>query len=134
MNDYLLSFLLYSIPANMLAFAIILLGRKKIQWHALEYFFIYLPWLGFVGLTLVIFGGLDQVPDMPAIRVFLIVFQSLGSGVMGGAILLPRIAMKNQKMHPVAITSISAVLVTVLYVKFRMMLFILVEGVSSMAA
>lgn len=77
------------------------------------------------------FGGLDQVPSMPVIKIFLMVFQSIGSGVMGGAILLPRLVMKGSTMHPIAITAISATLVTVLYVKFRMMLFIMIEGLSS---
>jgi len=132
MNDYLVSFLFYLVPANMLAIAIIFLGRRKgVRISFVEYLFIYLPWVGFVALTLVIFGSLDAVPSIPAIKIFLVILQSIGSGVMGGAILMPRLVMKDSTMHPVAITAISATLITVLYVKFRMMLFIMLEGLSS---
>jgi len=132
MNDYLVSFLFYLVPANILAIAIIFLGRRKdVHISFIEYLFIYLPWVGFVALTLVIFGSLDAVPSIPAIKIFLVILQSIGSGVMGGAILMPRLVMKDSTMHPVAITAISATLITVLYVKFRMMLFIMLEGLSS---
>ncbi|ATX80068.1 hypothetical protein Ga0123461_1655 [Mariprofundus aestuarium] len=132
MNDYLVSFLFYLVPANLIAIAIIFLGRRKdVQISFIEYLFIYLPWVGFVALTLVIFGSLDAVPSIPAIKVFLVILQSIGSGVMGGAILMPRLVMKNSTMHPLSITAISATLITVLYVKFRMMLFIMIEGLSS---
>ena len=132
MNDYLVSFLFYLVPANMIAVAIILLGhRKNVRFHFIEYLFFYLPWFGFIALTIVIFGSMDAVPSMPVIKVFLIILQSIGSGVMGGAILMPRLVMKDSEMHPIAITAISATLITVLYVKFRMMLFIMVAGLSA---
>jgi len=132
MNDYFLSFLLYMVPANMIAITIIFLGRRKgVHFNLFEYLFIYLPWFGFIALTLVIFGSLDAVPSVPAIKVFLLLLQSIGSGVMGGAILMPRLVMKESTMAPLAITAISGTLITVLYVKFRMMLFILLEGLSS---
>ncbi|ATX81585.1 hypothetical protein Ga0123462_0715 [Mariprofundus ferrinatatus] len=132
MNDYLVSFLFYLVPANVLAITIILLGRRKdVYFSFIEYLLIYLPWAGFIALTLVIFGGLDKVPSLPVIKVFLIVLQSIGAGVMGGAILMPRLVMRDSKMRPLGITAISATLITVLYVKFRMMLFIMVEGLSA---
>ena len=132
MNDYFLSFLLYMVPANMIAITIIFLGRRKgVHFNLFEYLFIYLPWFGFIALTLVIFGSLDAVPSVPAIKVFLLLLQSIGSGVMGGAILMPRLVMKESTMAPLAITAISGTLITVLYVKFRMMLFIMLEGLSS---
>ncbi len=52
---------------------------------------------------------------------------------MGGMILLPRLAIRNPKMRPVAITTTSAFVVALLYVKFRMVLFLIVAGVSSVA-
>jgi len=132
MNDFLASFLFYMVPANLIAITIIFLGRRKdVHFNFIEYLFIYLPWFGFVALVYVIFGGLDGVPSMPVIKVFLIILQSIGSGIMGGAILMPRLVMRESKMHPVGITAISATIVTVLYVKFRMMLFIMVEGLAS---
>jgi len=132
MNDYLLSLIFYLVPANLIAITIIFLGRRKdVHFNFIEYLFIYLPWVGFIALTLVIFGSLDAVPSMPVIKVFLLILQSIGSGVMGGAILMPRLVMKDSEMKPIAITAISAVLITVLYVKFRMMLFIMIEGLSS---
>lgn len=65
-----------------------------------------------MALTLVIFGSLDAVASMPVIKVFLLV-------------------MRDSKMNPIAITAISATLITVLYVKFRMLLFIMIEVLSS---
>ncbi|GAV19381.1 hypothetical protein MMIC_P0315 [Mariprofundus micogutta] len=132
MNDYLISFLFYLVPANIIAVMIIFLGRRKsVHFHFIEYLFIYLPWIGFIALTVVIFGSLDAAPSMPVIKIFLIVLQSIGAGVMGGAILMPRLVMRDSELHPLTITSISATLITVLYVKFRMMLFIMVEGLST---
>ncbi|MDQ6957755.1 MAG: hypothetical protein Q9M24_01440 [Mariprofundaceae bacterium] len=134
MNDYLISFMLYAIPANLIAVPIMLFGRGKIQWNVFEYPFIYIPWFAFIALTVVIFGGLDHVPELSATKMFLLVFQSLGSGVMGGLIILPRLVIKNQKLHPVGITSISAFVVALLYVKFRVILFIVVASMSSSAS
>ena len=133
MNDYLISFLFYAIPANLIAIAIVIAGKKKMQvkWHPMEYFFIYLPWLAFIALTYVIFGSLDDVPEVGAIKVFLLVFQSIGSGLMGGLVLAPRLAIKKSKLSPLTITAISATCVAVLYAKFRMMLFIMIEAIST---
>jgi len=133
MNDYLLSFLLYAIPANLVALAIAVAGTKRMQvhWHPAEYLFIYLPWFAFIALTLVVFGDLSKVPEVGAVKVFLLVFQSIGSGLMGGLILMPRLIIKKSELGPLTITSISAVCVAVLYTKFRMMLFIMVEAIST---
>jgi len=84
MNDYLVSFMFYAIPANIIALPLIFFSRRKVHWHIFEYLFIYFPWFAFIALTLVIFGGLDQVPEFSAIKIFLLVFQSIGSGIMGG--------------------------------------------------
>ncbi len=98
-------------------------GVKKMQvtWHPAEYLFIYLPWLAFIALTLAIFGDLDNVPELGAVKVFLFVFQSIGSGLMGGLVLMPRLA-------------ISATCIALLYTKFRMMLFIMIEALSTVVS
>ncbi len=133
MNDYLVSFLFYAVPANLIAVAIVIAGVKKmrVNWHPVEYLFIYLPWLSFIALTYVIFGGLDSVPEVGAIKVFLLVFQSIGSGLMGGLVLMPRLVIKNSRLGSLTITAISATCIAVLYTKFRMMLFIMVEAIST---
>jgi hypothetical protein len=133
MNDYLLSFILYAVPANLIAIPIMFRGRRRVQWHPFEYPFIYLPWVAFISLAMVIFGGFEQMPEMSGIKTFILILQSIGSGVMGGIILLPRLVIKEQKLHPVTITALSGVCVAVLYTKFRMMLFIIIEGLSSVA-
>ncbi|MDX8403698.1 MAG: hypothetical protein R8K54_04740 [Mariprofundaceae bacterium] len=133
MNDYLFSFILYAIPANIVAAAVVVAGTKKMQvtWHPAEYLFIYLPWLSFIALTFVIFGGFDNVPELGAVKVFLLVFQSIGSGLMGGLVLMPRLVIKKSKLSPLTITAISATCVAILYTKFRMLLFIMVEALST---
>ncbi len=133
MNDYLVSFLFYAVPANIIAGAIVFAGVKRMQakWHPSEYLFIYLPWLGYIGLTLVIFGDLNKVPELGAVKVFLTIFQSIGSGLMGGLVLAPRLVIKKSKLSPLTITAISATCVTILYTKFRMMLFIMIEALST---
>lgn len=135
MNDYLISFLFYAVPANLIAAAVVVAGTKKFQaqWHPVEYILIYLPWLAFIALTLVIFGGLDAVPELGVIKVFLLVFQSIGAGLMGGLVLLPRLIARNSTLKPLTITTISAVCIALLYTKFRMMLFIMVEAISTVA-
>lgn len=134
MNDYLASLLLYAIPANLIAIPIMVRGRKRVKWHLFEYPFIYLPWFAFISLAMVIFGGFEQMPEMSSIKTFILILQSIGSGVMGGIILLPRLVIREQKLHPVTITALSGVCVAVLYTKFRMMLFIIIEGLSSAAS
>jgi len=133
MNEYLASFLFYAVPANIIAAAIVVTGMKKMQakWHPAEYFFIYLPWFGYIALTLVIFGDLSNVPELGAVKVFLVVFQSIGSGLMGGLILAPRLVIKKSKLSSLTITAISATCVTILYTKFRMMLFIMIEALAT---
>jgi len=133
MNSYLISFILYAIPANLIAAAVVVAGSRKMQlrWHPVEYLLIYLPWLGFIALAEVIFGGLDTAPELAAIRVFLLVFQSIGSGLMGGLVLLPRLVFRDSELQPLTITAISAFCVAVLYAKFRMLLFIMVEAIST---
>ena len=136
MNDYLVSFLFYAVPANLVAAAIVIAGVKKMQakWHPAEYLFIYLPWLAFMALTYVIFGSLDSVPEVGAIKVFLLVFQSIGSGLMGGLVLMPRLVIKKSKLSSLSITAISAICIAVLYTKFRMMLFIMIEAISTITS
>ncbi|MFQ5355530.1 MAG: hypothetical protein ACE5DY_03390 [Mariprofundaceae bacterium] len=131
MNDYLLSFCLYAIAANLIAIPVMIRGRKKVQWHRVEYLFIYVPWFAFVALAMVVFGGLDQLPEISSIKTFIVVLQSIGSGVMGGLILLPRMAIKKPKLHPVMITALSSLVVAIIYTKFRMMLFIMIAALSS---
>jgi len=138
MDMYFTSLLLYAIPANIVAAFILVLGRKKmplgkrkVDWHPAEYMLIYLPWFGFIGLTMVIFGGLNQVPDYAGIRTFILVLQSIGSGIMGGLILLPRLFVETDKWPRLQVSGISAFVVSLLYVKFRMMLFIMIAGLTS---
>ncbi|MFQ5581781.1 MAG: hypothetical protein ACE5F3_04020, partial [Mariprofundaceae bacterium] len=78
-------------------------------------------------------GGLDQVPEMAGIKTFILVLQSIGSGIMGGLILLPRLMIRQPKLQPLTITALSATGVAVLYTKFRMMLFIMIEALSTAA-
>lgn len=108
----------------MIAAAIVIAGVKKMQvkWYPAEYLFIYLPWLAFILLTYVIFGGLDKVPELAAVKVFLLIFQSVGSGLMGGLVLMPRLVIRQSKLSSLTITAISATCIAVLYTKFRMML------------
>ena len=103
----------------------------QVTWHPAEYLFIYLPWLAFIALTYVIFGGLDNVPELGAIKVFLLFFQSIGSGLMGGLVLMPRLVIKKSEFSSLTITAISATCIAILYTKFRMMLFIMIEAIST---
>jgi len=133
MNDYLFSFMLYAVPANLITVPIMVFGRKRVRWHVLEYPFIYLPWLAFIALMMVIFGRFGQVQTSTGVRAFLLILQSIGSGIMGGVILLPRLFIKQQKLSPVLVTIISAFTVALLYVWFRALLFIMVAGMSQVS-
>jgi len=130
MNDYLISFMLYAISANIIAIPIMFFGRRRLKWDPLEYLFIYLPWIAFIALTVANFGGLDHVSELSATKTFLLVFQSLAVGVMGGLIVLPRLVIKNHKFHPVTFTAISAFIIALLYVKFGLLMFMIIGGVS----
>jgi len=130
MDIYFTSFLLYAIPVNLLAITIMIMGKRKLQveWLPIEYFFIYLPWLAFIALATTVFGSLDQVPGHSSLRTFIMILQSIASGLMGGLVLLPRVIARSKKWKPLYITGLSALVVSLLYVKFRVLLFIAVAA------
>lgn len=133
MNPYLLSFLLYAVPANIIAGMILLFGRRRqVRWLAVEYPFIYLPWLAFLVLVTLVFGGIESTPNNPKFMQAIVVLQSFGSGIMGGAVLFPRLLIPaGCRRRILTVTFASACVVSFLYVQFRVILFIVLETLGT---
>jgi hypothetical protein len=97
-------------------------GREKAQFLTVEYFFIYIPFLAFLALMILFSDSLTVIPNTSGMNV-IYVLQSVGSGVTGGLVLLPRlIFVSNSTKGKLLITSISALVVAVFYFLLRFLL------------
>ena len=132
MDNYFFSFLLYTVFANIFAGIFWILGktgRIKTDWHPIEYPFIYLPWIVFVVIYSLFFGDLNALNAKPVMNAVL-ALQSVGAGVMGGLVCLPRILMKADSIsRKIKITAISAVVLSIVSTFFRVILFLVVNAI-----
>lgn len=135
LSPYLLSFLLYAVPANIIAAIVVLIGRRRqVQWLASEYPFVYLPWLAFLALAVLVFGGLESLPGKPNFMQTIVVLQSFAAGIMGGTVLLPRLLFPTASRRRIlTITGASACAHAVLYVQLRVFLFLVLENMAAHA-
>lgn len=124
MNIYLVSLLLYAIPANLIAGAIMFFARKRVNWLPGEYVLIYLTWLMFVALAVLVFGGLEEATAQLGISASFQAFLFALAGLLGGLTLLPRLFFTRIKVERLLVTSISAFLFAITYVKLVIIIFI----------
>jgi len=125
MDAYLYSLIVFAIAANIIALPLILLGRKfDLRCHPIEYMMIYLIWAVFVALVGGVFDDLNhamlelQVSDTAFRAIFAV------AGVFGGLSLLPKVLLSGQKLSNLLITSASSILVTILFSKFAVLVFL----------
>ena len=128
MNSSLFSLLVYAIPANLLAATIMFAGRNRAQWHALEYLFIYLPWLMAMALVIFLFGSLDAGLEQSGLATTMLKVFSVAGGLLGGISLLPRVFAKSSNKHRLLFMTLCASLTSLLFVKFILLISLLMQS------
>jgi hypothetical protein len=129
MNDYFFSFTLYAIPANFIVIMFYITGKDKVGLLKGEYFFIYVPWFGLVILSWLFFDDMQKITDELSLQAFLVILQSVGCGILGGMVLLPRFLFRNRihadssPLGKLRFTALSSVIMTGIYVITRIILF-----------
>ncbi len=125
MNLYLTSFLIFSIPANLVAWIIARLGRKDgLKYSVMEYLFIYFPWLLPIGLAVLTFDGLEAtVKKLNVGPTFLTVLFVI-AGIFGGLSFLTRLIFSKYKLHGFQTTSLTSLVLSTIFVKFVLLIFI----------
>lgn len=124
MDDYMFSFTLFAIPANIIAGLLYVGGRQKAGLLNMEYPFIYLPWLTLQALTWGFFGMDEIFANDQMLQAFIVVLQSVACGVLAGFILLPRFYFPAESTaEKLRITCISAAIFSAVYAFTRILLF-----------
>ena len=122
MDLCIVCFILYAVFANLFGLIFFFAGRKKAQFLTVEYFFIYIPFLAFLALMVLFSDSLTVISNSSGTNMIYIL-QSVGSGVTGGLVLLPRlIFVSNSTKGKLLITSISTLVVSLLYFLLRFLL------------
>jgi|GEM_PF-3343077 len=123
MSSLVISISIYLISVNIVAGAIYMFAGKRAGLLAIEYPFVYLPW---IALQIVTQGFLD-IPELAAnslsLKYFLFMLQGFSCGVMGGMILLPRVFIPAETVREkLKITLIGALIISGFYLLTRYLL------------
>lgn len=125
MELYFISFLVFAVPAHLVAGLIWFLGRReKMKWNLVEYLFLYLTWAMMIALALSVFGGLEQAAQEMGVDNAFLLGISAAAGICGGLSLLPRLLFSRHKVHKVLVTSISSFILATIFVKFVLLVFL----------
>lgn len=128
MNLYITSLLIFAIPANLVVWLIVRLGRKEgLKWSVVEYLFIYLAWLLPIGLANFVFGGLENTMAEMGGSLGFHGFMFGLAGFMGGLSFLPRYVFSKHKLYPLVTTSIASLVLSTFYVKLAMVVFFIMS-------
>jgi len=131
MNEFFFSFTLYAIPPNLIVGIFYVMGREKAGLLKSEYLFIYLPGLALMLLAWGFFGGTELLVEEETLRLFIVVMQAFGCGVLGGFVLLPRYFFPAETMkQKLRITFISAMALSTFYVVSRAIMYAGILAVS----
>lgn len=121
---YLLSFIIYAIPANLFGGAILVAGKKKVQWLKGEYFSIYFLWFVYIILVEMVFGGVAPLEEHGGIAYIFLLAQAAAAGVLGGLALLGRVFVPaTTTKKKLTLLAVSLIIVTMLYIFIRTVLF-----------
>jgi len=123
-SDLLLSFLVYAIPANLIGGSIFLVARKRGQMEGLEYFAIYVPYLVFAVMFASHLDHPAALGSNATFHAFAVILQPIGSGVLGGLALMPRLfRFPDERRKRLLITLTCAGVMAGVYMLSRFMLF-----------
>jgi len=123
MSSFIISLTIYLLAANIVAGTIYIFGQKKAGLLWMEYPFIYTPWL-IMQFLMPEFMELPGIADMEiSLKYFLLMVQGFSCGVMGGAILLPRLFIHSQSVvDKFKVTVTSSLVVGLVYLISRFVL------------
>lgn len=124
MIDYIFSFTLFAIPANLIVGLFYLMGKEKagLLWY--EYFFIYLPYVTLNILSWLFFDVTTGLDIEHTLKIFILVLQSVSAGVLGGFVLLPRFFYPAVTVSgKLRISLLSALVFSLVYALTRVLLF-----------
>jgi hypothetical protein len=122
MGLYIACIILYIVFANIFGLTFFLVGRKKVQFLTIEYFFIYIPLFAYLALMASFSESLNASLNAPALN-FVYVVQAVGSGVMGGLVLVPRLIFVPQSTEgKLLVISVSAIAVSAFHYFLRLLL------------
>ena len=124
MNLFITSLLIFAIPANLIVWLIVRLGRKEgLTWSVAEYLCIYLAWVLPVGAAEVAFGGLGNAMAEFDVSSTVHIIMFVIAGIAGGLSYLPRYIFSKHKLLPLVTTSITSLILSTFYVKFAMIVY-----------
>ncbi|MDQ6962345.1 MAG: hypothetical protein Q9M28_07400 [Mariprofundaceae bacterium] len=122
MNIFLTSFLYYAVTVNIILVICLFFSHKRVQWHAIEYPLIYLPWLLMYGLAEFSFEnpaiGISSYPSYVS-------FLSITGGFFGAATVSLRIIWPKAEIGAFATSFSASMLMSLLYMKFIALFFII---------
>ncbi|MDX8390034.1 MAG: hypothetical protein R8M38_06030 [Mariprofundaceae bacterium] len=122
MSSLVISFTMYFVVANIVFGTFYMFGKDKYGFLAVEYPFIYMPWLALQLIT-PSFVNLPLAETDLAFKYFLFMMQGIGCGVIGGGVLFPRLFfIANSAWQKLRITIISSVVMAMLYLASRAIL------------
>ena len=130
-NTYMQSLALFAVPANVVAGIIMLIGgRQHMRWSIIEYVLVYLTWGVLLSVSYFLFGGLDQAIEELGINMTFAAVLSILAGILGGLSLLPRIFTEKYDVSGVLVTSLSAFMIAIVYIKLVAIMFLLIPPVN----
>lgn len=125
---YLLSFIIYAIPANLFGGAILVAGKNKVQWLAGEYFAIYALWFVYLLMVVLVFGGVETFEERGGMAYVFLLAQSGAAGILGGLALLGRVFIPAKTTrHKVMVLVGSIIIAGLLYISIRAALFAVIN-------
>jgi len=125
MNLYLSSLLIFAVPANLVAWLIVRLGRKDgLKYSVMEYLFIYLSWALPTGLTIFAFDGLENAVEKLNVSPTFLIVLFVVAGVLGGLSFLTRLIFSKHELHAFLVTSITSLVLSTFFVKFVLLIFL----------
>jgi hypothetical protein len=123
---YLFTFLIFAAAANAVALPLAWLAwvKNRQSCHIIEYILIYLTWGLFVGLVGFVFDGLDDAMVQLKVSTMVITVLFSVAGILAGLSLLPKVLLAGRKLNDVIVTSLTSILVAVVFSKFAVIIFL----------
>lgn len=135
MELYFTSFALYALPVHLIAGVIYLFGRKEgLKWSIAEYLTLYLTWGLMISLAVAVFGGLEQAAVEMDVSESFLGGLSVAAGICGGLSFLPRLLFSRHKVHEFMVTSVSSLILSTIFVKFVLLVFLFMPSNPATAA
>jgi hypothetical protein len=134
MTPTLVTLLSYAIPASLIAGLTMWVGHeRRIRWSIAEYFLIYLPFIMVFVHVSMLFGDINRAVvemDLGLAGTLLI---AVTGGFFGGITLLPRLWVKEEKLHRLITSTASSFLVGAMCLKMFFLMVVIANPKSLLA-